>query len=140
MKNGPTVTIEERYAIEDLCTGVSRAIDELKLENLENWLSEDAVFNLGGHTLSGRETIISALSQRGAERKEATRHAWSNLAIEHVSADEVHTRGIMMVYSVVDENGTQTKSFRGGDFEDVLVRDGEGFRLKSRTMIVAFPF
>jgi ketosteroid isomerase-like protein len=132
------VTNEDRIAIEALLTGIERVTDEDRLEELNNYLTEDAVFVMGGRSIEGSDSIIAALSQHGQNRNETTRHVWSNLSIEKVNGDTILTTAVMMVFSVSLAGGG-AKSFHGGDVKDVIVRTPKGSRFKERNMIALFP-
>jgi hypothetical protein len=138
--------LAQRRAIEAECarlpTAYSVFIDFRRFEELVDLFTEDAVLDLDGWPLAGREAIRDYMVQRPKTR--TTRHCVSNILIEVV--DETRATGTTYVtsyrFDAADEKPRTRIPFDGpffmGNYTDEYVNQGGVWRFSGRKVEAVF--
>lgn len=132
-------------AIEHACTALTieyaRSIDFRDYDNIANIFTDNAVLFIG-QKLEGLDAIQTAIKQRPDELR--SRHVITNVFINVV--DERTARGIcyLTLYRHEGPESLQRGAveLKGpaavGHYEDVFVRTNKGWRIRNRTLHLAF--
>jgi hypothetical protein len=130
-------------AIERACTrlviGSIRAFDAGEWQTYAQLFTEEGVFiraNEPDAPLIGRAAILAALTARPVNR--LTRHLCTNLEIEVIDAEHAAARCYLLLYSgdaaqpASSDGRAAASPQRVGEYEDLLVRRSEGWRIAKR--------
>ena len=137
----PRIRSAIERACADLAIEYARSIDFRDYDNIANVFTEDATLTIG-QRLEGRAAIVGAMMQRPANLR--SRHVITNIFVDAV--DEKHARGICYL-TLYRHLGPETLergpvALRGpaavGHYEDSFVRTAQGWRIKHRTLHLAF--
>ena len=129
-------------ACEQLSVAYARAVDFRDYDAFVELFTDDALLDLGMQ-IKGKEAIRESMQKRSDEIR--SRHVLSNIFIE--VQDSQHARGIsyLTLYRHVGTESLRTEipvattlPTAVGHYEDAFVLTSVGWRIKSRTLHVAF--
>ena len=137
----PRIRSAIEHACADLAIEYARSIDFRDYDNIANVFAEDATLTIG-QRFEGRDAIVAAMMQRPADLR--SRHVITNVFIDVV--DEKRARGIcyLTLYRHVGPESLERGpvALRGpaavGHYEDSYVKTADGWRIKHRTLHLAF--
>jgi len=142
-ESGALQRLLDKDQIEAVLVRYTHALDTLDADKYASVFAEDAVFDMGRETRSGRaeiRDIITGLQNSRAEREAAgtatpalMHHVMTNATLELVSDTEAHHYAYWMTI-LGDADGKYTVASMG-HYEDVLMkRDGE-WLIQSRKLL-----
>jgi len=137
----PRIRAAIERACADLTIEYARSIDFRDYDNIVNLFTEDATLTIG-QRLEGRAAIVAAMMQRPGELR--SRHVISNVFVDVV--DDKRARGIcyLTLYRHVGPESLERgpAPLHGpaavGHYEDSFVKTEAGWRIKHRTLHLAF--
>jgi hypothetical protein len=139
------MNLSERIAIERECERLmidyAAHADFRDYYGFANLFAEDGELNLTGQPVCGRDAIRRAMEVRPAGRE--SRHVITNLAVKVI--DETRAEGVcyLTLYRKDAAEGERRPFEHAGpdlvgDYHDVYVKTGAGWKIHSRRIRVAF--
>jgi uncharacterized protein (TIGR02246 family) len=133
----------DKAALEDVLVRYTHALDTLDADAYASVFTEDAVFETGRETRTGRDEIrdiIVGLQKSRAERAAAgtatpalMHHVMTNAKLDIVSDSEAHHYAYWMtIIGGADDKFTVAAM---GQYEDVLLKRGGEWLIKSRKLL-----
>ena len=133
----------DKEAIQTMLVRYTHALDTLDADKYAAVFTEDAVFDMGRETRTGRaeiREIIVGLQKSRADREAAgtpvpklMHHVMSNATLEMVSEHEAHHYAYWMtIIGSADDKYTVASM---GHYEDVLVKRGGEWLIRSRKLL-----
>lgn len=119
-------------AIQRLLSDFAWHADGGDAPRLAQLFTTDGELHVAGQVLQGRAEIAADCAARVAAPGRKTRHTWSNLRVEPLTADRVEATAIQVTYE--QREGAQTE-VRINDLADVLHREADGqWRFRQRVV------
>lgn len=132
------LTVEDlllRSAISDTLHDYSRGVDRVDIDLLTDLFTEDATFDYGHGSITRGRTALRELFRTATGRYTATSHHCSTITYLEVSPTTAST--ITYVYAFHDNAEQDLHLHVWGNYEDVLVDDGDRWRIAARKVRIA---
>jgi 3-phenylpropionate/cinnamic acid dioxygenase small subunit len=120
----------DREAIATLLAEYCHLCDDGELDALVDRFTEDGVFAFGDRSLTGREQMLRWFSKTQSPERRG-KHLTTNSIIE-VDGDRATAVSDFVFFEKVDGRPVP---FMAGTYVDELVRDGDRWRFRRRTVI-----
>lgn len=129
------VDLAARADIADTVHAYSRGIDRCDIDLLVDLFTQDAAFDYGhGNVTRGRDALAE-LFRRATGRYTATNHHCST--INYLSVTDGRAETITYVYAFHENADADLQLHVWGNYEDVLVDEGDGWRIAERRVRIA---
>jgi ketosteroid isomerase-like protein len=127
-----SVSNDDYIAIVDLAYRYARALDNQDWDTVAACFTEDAVaeFTTFSQPLRGRDEIVRSMRD-GRQRYDATQHVTATPQIS-VDGDVAKASFYVIAQHVVKQNGATETCLLGVDYDDELLRTGDGWLLRHR--------
>lgn len=135
------LAIEDRFAVTDVVLRFFRLVDQGRAGETAALFTADATLTFGPGapkpgTIAGAD-IPAAMAARQAQVHVTTRHVLSNVVLSPAEDGSVHVYSLLTLFRSEDEKRDSDPA-SVADIDDVLVRDGNGWRIKQRTITPVF--
>ena len=145
-----SVSPELRSRVEDFLNEVVLAVDDGQFERWPDFFTEDGFYQIipregfeAGHplgivTCSGRGMMrdrVAALKSANIYEQHGYNHVLSRPVLLEEPDGTIAARTNFALYRTIE--GGSTELFAAGSFRDKVVQQGDGFRLKSRHVVLA---
>ncbi len=138
--------LADRAMIQEVAYRYINALDTRDAEMYLSVFTEDAVYDVEGTLYSGHEELRGIITGLQASREAAIAegrpvvdlyHTNINPVIDFISADEAHYQAYWQTLRKAEDNSMRIGGM--GLIEDVMVRVGDGWRIKKRVLTNFVP-
>lgn len=118
-------------SIERMLSDFAWHADRADGEALSQLFTSNGTLRVGGQDLIGRQQIADDCYRRALNPARKVRHIWSNLRVDRIEGNLVHTTAIQMTFEQLGADAPA--HVRINDLFDTFVRDTDGaWRFASR--------
>ena len=138
MDEATRLNIEQSCARCSISYGV--AVDGKDYDSFADQFSEDAILELGPTKVQGRSEIRDFITKRPDDA--VSKHVFTNILIDVESDNSASGVTYLVLYKGQSPNGNPITSIPNpalvGHYEDHFVRTGDGWKIASRKLQMAF--
>ena len=136
-----TLSIQDRLAVTDVVHRFFYLVDQGNAAQTAALFTADATLTFGPGapkpgTVEG-PAIPGAMAARESQKHVTTRHVLSNLIVTPQADGSIAVYSLLTLFRSEDE-GRDSLPASVADINDVLVKDGEGWKIRSRLILPIF--